>query len=108
MSEFDFILRPSSIHGIGVFALRPFTKGETLELFADDDNSIRETVPEEFDRYVVCSDAPEIMCPQQFNRMSVGWYVNCSDAPNCSSEDDVYIALRDIAQGEEITWPNYL
>lgn len=42
--------------------------------------------------------------PKNFNRMSIGWYLNHSDTPNAyHDENHVYYALRIIKNGEEIT-----
>src|SRR5262249_35721134 len=39
-NEQMFSLRPSSIHGIGVFAVKPIKKGQHLPLFAEDEEII--------------------------------------------------------------------
>lgn len=44
------------------------------------------------------------MCPQDFGRMSVGWYANHSDNPNTKIIGDYrYVSVRDIQADEEIT-----
>jgi|ERR1041384_965829 len=104
MTEFSFILAPSSIHGVGVFATEPIPRGTRLRLFAEGDERYLESVPDGFDRYVVQTDAPKIMCPADFGRMSIGWYLNHSDDPNTRILDGYeYVADKNIQAGEEIT-----
>lgn len=103
--EFSFILKPSGIHGVGVFATHAIAEGARLRLFPESD-AVRflEGVPEEFERYVVAIESPQIMCPTDFGRMSIGWYVNHADEPNARIAGDYeYLAARDIGAGEEIT-----
>jgi SET domain-containing protein len=41
--------------------------------------------------------------PKNFNRMSVGWFLNHSNEPNaCNDENYNYFALKDIPKGKEI------
>ncbi len=43
-------------------------------------------------------------CPLNFNRMSVGWYLNHSATPNLRvAKDWQYRAVRNIKAGEELT-----
>lgn len=104
-TEYSFILKPSLIHGVGVFATHSITKGTRLRLFPRSDTvRYKRSVPDEFDRYVVALDAPGIMCPADFGRMSVGWYANHSEQPNTAILRNYrYVAARDIQAGEEIT-----
>ena len=103
-----FILKPSSIEGIGVFALSHIPKGTLLKLFDGTDYrlisrrksvSIAKSVLE---RYCV-EDSAGYHCPADFHRMSVGWYLNHSEQPNAGGKRENYYALRDIREGEEIT-----
>jgi SET domain-containing protein len=106
------VLRPSPVHGIGVFTTAAIAKGERLRLwdgndwrfvsFADahSDPAVREL------RDVYCVRVEGgYMCPLAFNRMSIGWYMNHSEEPNAWSSAALnyeYYAARDIAAGEEI------
>lgn len=103
--EFSFILKPSDIHGVGVFTTHAIPAGTRLRLFARSDVArYKHSVPKLFDRYVVVVDAPRIMCPQDFGRMSVGWYLNHSDDSNTKIVGNYqYVAARDIQADEEIT-----
>lgn len=94
------ILKPSSVHGVGVFTLCKIKKGEKVNLWHPRDYKFRKT----------CSRAERRYCikgkkgwhgPLSFHRMSVGWYLNHSQRPNLSVSD--YRALSDIAGGSELT-----
>ena len=107
-------LRPSPIHGVGVFAIRDIPTG--MNLFCDDDDEtfivtlhkkeIENLEPEIKRLYndfcVITGD--EYECPKSFNQMTVAWYINESkDNPNVKCDDGLnFIAVRDIASGEEI------
>jgi hypothetical protein len=43
------------------------------------------------------------ICPADFGRMSIGWYLNPSDTPNAFHKNYMYYAKRRIREGEEIT-----
>lgn len=108
-----FRLKPSTVAGagVGVFATAHIPRGTALTgLFAADD--VRRLTWAEF----AALDAPaevketfatryegECFVPRDFNRMSVGWYLNDSDAPNLGRDAEYnYHAIRDIAAGEEL------
>lgn len=100
--EFSFALRPSPLDGIGVFAVHGIKQDAVLRLFtADDTRDLFIEIPATFQKHVV-ADNPT-MCPADFGRMSVGWYLNHSDQPNATHSNYVYRALRDIAADEEVT-----
>jgi len=107
-------IRPSSIHGVGVFAILDIPKGTYM--FPGDDDTL-----EEIEKSVVQEQPIEIqrlyndfcpipkggdkyLCPPNLNRMPTSWYLNESKTPNvgCDAEYRFY-ALRDIAAGEELT-----
>lgn len=107
-------LRPSNIHGVGVFAIRKIRKG--MNIFSGDDaemvwikRSRLRGLPREIRRLyedfaVIRNNGTEYGCPKNFNLLTVGWYLNESDNPNvgCDKSFD-FFALRDIAVGEELT-----
>ncbi|HEY9404545.1 MAG TPA: SET domain-containing protein-lysine N-methyltransferase [Pyrinomonadaceae bacterium] len=105
-TEMFFVLRPSSIHGIGVFALQTIKKNTRLRLFAKGDrirylkssSSLKDMLA-----YCVPIGDGYYMCPADFGRMSVGWHLNHSDTPNAFHKNYIYYAGRDIRKGEEIT-----
>ena len=107
------VLRPSPTHGVGVFTTAPIRQGEHLRLWQPDD--WRFVSYDDSERYpelrqlrdTYCVDlGTGYSCPLDFHRMSIGWYMNHSDAPNVgySREEKTYeyFALRDIAADEEI------
>lgn len=108
-----FRLKPSLIPGagVGVFATGPIPAGTVLhELFAADDVVFVQW--EQFAALVAPAEVKENFAvryddgaylPRDFNRISVGWYLNDSRDPNLDHDADyVYFALRDIAAGEEL------
>jgi len=106
-------LKPSPIHGVGVFAIRDIPK-ET-NVFGNDDNGMvwidkdaLNNIDPELTRlyadFCVVKDN-KYGCPKNFNMLTTGWYLNNSkDNPNvrCTESYD-FIALRDIKKGEELT-----
>lgn len=111
-NEFSFLLKPSLIHGVGVFAAHPIKKGAKLRLFSDD-NPVRYLKQEEVSPAFqpLCAHYEEsLICPPDFGYMPVGWYLNHSKEPNAAHDSSekpgtygLWLAARDIAEGEEIT-----
>jgi hypothetical protein len=114
-TEFSFILKPSPLGGIGIFATHDIPAG--TDVFTRDFNlrslKIKE-VPEEFLRYCIYTSDEECLCPERFDRMEILWYINHSSEPNItpkgtigenkfdiSKRHDVY-AIKDIRAGDEI------
>ncbi len=106
-SEFSFILKPSRL-GIGVFAAHDIKSSTYLRLFRGKDEPktsrirAKKEVPEIFREFCV-DRGDEMLCPEDFGRMNVGWYLNHSKNPNAQHRDYEYYSLRDIKAGEEIT-----
>ena len=106
-TDLSFALGPSP-WGIGVFALHAIVAGTALKLCGDDEAEISHTVsieavPEALLKYCIPVSATEVIRPNDFGCMQMIWYVNHSFAPNAAHEGFRYRALRDIAEGEEIT-----
>ena len=107
-------LRPSNIDpgGVGVFAIRDIKKGTYLfEPDADDMvwillAEIAQLPPEIKRMYTdfAVKHNGSYGCPVNLNKLTISWYLNHSDRPNvgCDTEYKFY-ALRDIAQGEELS-----
>ncbi|HVN93065.1 MAG TPA: SET domain-containing protein [Terracidiphilus sp.] len=108
-------LRPSPIHGVGVFAIRDIPKGTNI--FNDDISKM-----EWIDANEVAQTSGEIKrlyddfcvqlrgkygCPVGFNNLTVAWYINeplAGQAPNVVCDRDYdFFAARDISAGEELT-----
>jgi SET domain-containing protein len=107
-------LRPSKIHGVGVFAIRKIRKGTYI--FSGDDadivwvpKKILRRLPREIKRlyedFAVIKDNGTLYgCPKSFNILTVGWYLNESKTPNVGCDEDFnFFALCNIEVGEELT-----
>ncbi len=105
--EFSFLLKPSRIAGIGIFAFHGIAKGTYLAFFVDGEPSPlrRVTTQNRFfvERFGVPGTKNAYYFPPDFRRMSIGWYVNNSTTPNAFHIKYRYYALSDIRAGAEIT-----
>ena len=112
-TEFSFILKPSKhgidIFAVGVFATENIKKNTHLKLFGDGEtidlrSSIRKKkdVPTIFHGY--CMDrGDELICPNDFGHMHIGWFLNHSNLPNTYPDSDYkWYASQNIKAGEEI------
>lgn len=101
----------SDVHGVGVRAIRDIPRGALV--FAGEDERVVwmsraavKRLPAAFrslyeDFGMVWGS--KIGVPVNLNRLSVGWYVNHSEAPNVEAgEDGRFRALRRIRRGEEL------
>jgi SET domain-containing protein len=105
-------LRPSKIHGVGVFAVIDIPKGTYV--FTDEDESIVwidksavEPLPKPlkdfYDDFAVIKHG-KYGCPKNFNLLTTTWYLNHSEQPNLAADRDYrFYALRLIEAGEELT-----
>jgi len=109
-------IRPSKIHGVGVFAIRDIPKG--IKIFAGDDSELiwmkrsalklddlPEAIKRLYDQFCLIKDKGETYgCPKSFNLMTVPWYLNHSKNPNVGCDKNyIFFALRNIKEGEELT-----
>jgi hypothetical protein len=108
-------LRPSKIHGVGVFAIRNIPRGTNI--FGDDQSEMVWLKSSEikgrngetrslYDDFCVFKNG-EYGCPKGFNNLTVAWYINQPAAGQksnvvCCGEYD-FVAVRDIQAGEELT-----
>ena len=99
----------SPIHGIGLFAAEPITKGTVIwELRKDFDSIITQ---EQFKNLPKLTQ--DFITHYSYFHKNLKCHILCSDnarfynkseTPNCGGEgDDITVALKDIAQGEELT-----
>ena len=76
-SEFSFILQPSSLGGIGVFATHDLLQGTKI---FDGNHKPRtmliKDIPPAFLKYCIYINDSECLCPERFDRMGIGWYIN--------------------------------
>jgi len=108
--EFSFVLRPSSLSGVGVFCTHGIANGTRLAVFPG--SKPRYFSREQLERdprlrafcavYGVDTGWGSAAAPS-FGCMHVGWYLNHSDYPNAHHERFRYFASRDIDANEEIT-----
>ncbi len=114
-TEFSFILKPSPLGGIGVFATHDIPSGAPL--FDPNGHRVKvlkiKDVPKELICYCVYISDEECWCPERFDRMEIGWYINHSSTPNVATKgeavlDDTncikpqFYALKNINAGDEI------
>lgn len=100
-----FLLKPSLIEGIGLFAARDLPKGTEIPSYQAFCTRILniEEVPKEFLKYCVFLNETQCACPENFSQMPLGCYVNHSDTPNLTQYTaTTRITLRDITSGEEL------
>jgi len=103
-TEFSFILQPSKLGGVGVFATHAIPSGTRVFSgnFSPRKMKITE-VPEAFKKFCVYINESECLCPERFDRMEIGWYLNHSHEPNIRKLADSHVvAVRDIKPGDEI------
>ena len=105
-------LKPSSLHGVGVFAIRDIPKGSPIfgedegDLFTVTQDEVK-VQPAEFQELYkdFCPRSGDTyQCPRTFNDMTLSWYLNTSKSPNVAADEDFrFRAIRDIGVGEELT-----
>lgn len=103
-TEFSFILQPSSLGGIGVFATHDIPKGTQVFSNKSSPRKLKiNEVPPALIKYCIYLDDEYCLCPERFDRMEIGWYLNHSDHPNIKKQAENYVvAIRDIKAGDEI------
>lgn len=110
-------IKPSKIHGVGVFAIRAIPKGASI--FPDDDAPIvwmkrskikrlRGEIRRLYEDFCIIKDNGESYgCPANFSLMTTAWFLNepkAGEQPSIGCRKDyTFYALRDIAAGEELT-----
>jgi SET domain-containing protein len=110
-------IKPSTIHGVGVFAIRRIPKGTSV--FPNDDAPIvwikkskikrlRGEIRRLYEDFCIIKDNGEIYgCPANFSLMTIAWFLNepkRGHKPNIDCRKDyTFYALRHIATGEELT-----
>lgn len=110
------IVRPSTVAGIGVFAIRPIPKG-CRDIFTpplDDDGYISvpraevDALPEHsrhlVETYCLFDDGQYFVPKHGFKQMDLVSFLNHSETPNVRSIDDGawFEAMEDIAAGDEL------
>jgi hypothetical protein len=105
-------LRPSNIHGVGVFAIRDIPQGTYV--FSEDDEPIvwvdkrstertPQALKELYDDFCIIK-GDKYGCPKSFDALTISWYLNDSREPSVAADKEYrFYALRDIKAGEELT-----
>jgi SET domain-containing protein len=104
-------LKPSKLHGVGVFAIQRIRRGtllfdsseEMIWINEAELNDLPNEVRKLYDDFAIIKDG-QYGCPVNFNKLTMAWYLNDSDNPNILVDGDYNMwAARDIAEGEELT-----
>ena len=98
------ILKPSTVHGVGVFTDRAIKKGESITSWFADDCRFYKTLPKGAIEYLCYEVSGGWYGPSDFKQISQGWYVNHSDKPNIlTTSNETFRAARNIKKGAELT-----
>jgi len=105
-------LKPSSIHGIGVFAIRDIPRGtyvfrgDNLEMTWVKASALKDLDVETkklYHDFCVSRDG-KYGCPRNFNVLTPAWYLNHSKKPNINVDKNYdFYSVRPIKKGEELT-----
>lgn len=105
-------LKPSPIHGVGVFAIRDIPKDtyvfepdedELVSVQADETKALPLDVRRLYEDFCVLK-GNTYQCPSSFNKLTPAWYLNTSKSPNVAADSSLkFYAIRDIQAGEELT-----
>jgi len=107
------MLKPSSLGGVGVFATHDIPKGTHLFKTKYELRTLLiKDVPEPWLKYCIYINDKECLCPERFDRIEVGWFINHSSTPNIarknvitdveSFKERTLYAIQDIKAGDEI------
>ncbi|MEP7320770.1 MAG: SET domain-containing protein-lysine N-methyltransferase [Saprospiraceae bacterium] len=115
LKEQHFVMiKPSPVHGIGVFAVRDIPKGcrdmfspedgEWVRLSFDEVEALPEPSKYMVHTYCLYDDTHYFVPAKGFKKMDVALYLNHDEHPNIASinEGEEFETLRDIMEGEEL------
>ena len=102
----------SRVHGVGVLAIRDIPRG-TLVFHGESERVVwvsraavrrlPKAIRSLYEDFGMLGDE-HIGVPPSLNMLSVGWYVNHSEAPNIAADaSGRFVSLRRIRKGEELT-----
>lgn len=105
-------LKPSKIHGVGVFAIRNIKKGTYM--FPEDNQRIRwitegqlKNLPSPLTKLYkdfAVIQGKRYGAPWHFDRLTTAWYLNHSKHPNVAIDKQFrFYSLRFIRSGKELT-----
>jgi SET domain-containing protein len=106
-------LQRSDIHGLGVFAILDIPKGaflfkgdeefKTVIVNASDIKLLPASIKKLYEDFCPLHDG-KYECPENFNQLTISWYLNSSKEPNVECRDNLlFYAARDIKPDEELT-----
>lgn len=112
-SEFSFMLKPSSLGGVGVFATHDIAEGTHLFKTPSALRTLPiKDVPKPLLPYCIYTSDEECLCPERFDRMEIGWFINHSATPNIARRTAItdkesfevrsIYAIKNIKAGDEI------
>jgi len=82
-TEFSFILKPSVLGGIGVFATHDIPRNTPLFSASPSPRRMKtKDIPTDFIKYCIFVNDDECLCPERFDRIGTGWYIKHSCDPN--------------------------
>lgn len=109
------MIKPSGVHGIGVFAVNKIPKGcremfskeeegEWTKLTFDEVNALPAPSRYMIETYCLYDDTHYFVPAKGFKKMDIALYLNHNEVPNIASinEGEAFEALRDIEAGEEL------
>ncbi len=108
------MLKPSAVHGIGVFAVNPIPKGcrsmfskdpgEWIRMSFEEVNSLPEPSRYMVETYCLYDERDYFVPADGFKSMDISLYLNHNEEANIASIDEgvMFEALRDIEVGEEL------
>ncbi len=105
VNKYSFLLKPSTIEGVGVFITHAISAGTLLykDKAEYEVNKIKDVHPE-FIKYCLYLSNEECECPISYDNINVFWFINHSDTPNTEfrRKDKSLYTLRNIKAGEEL------
>lgn len=106
--ELYIVLKPSKIHGVGVFTERNIRAGEYLRIWLVNDWRYillpQGRLKAMCNHFGVAHKNGNYSAPRNFMRMSVAWYLNDSPTPNVRiTKSGRAYAIRKIRKGDELT-----
>ncbi len=108
------MIKPSPLHGIGVFAIRPIPKGtknifsegmgEWIQVSKQEVESLPQSSKDLIENHCLFDEDHYFIPEYGFKLVDLVIYLNHSEIPNVRSlnEGEQFEALRDILEGEEL------
>ena len=108
VSRVLIILKPSKIHGVGCFTTEDIFEGQYVRVWDGRECVLVDKPLMQYKKMysTYCIETSDgYLCPIDWIKMSVGWYLNHSNKPNLQSDNwgDTYYATRKIKAGSELT-----